>query len=50
VDKVLRGANAGDLSVEQPTRIELVVDLGTARAISVTIPQAVLFRADHVIQ
>ena len=50
VDKVLRGANAGDLPVEQPARVELVVNLGTARAIGVTIPRAVLFRADHVIQ
>jgi len=50
VDKVLRGANAGDLPVEQPTRVELVVNLGTARAIGVTIPRAVLFRADRVIQ
>jgi putative ABC transport system substrate-binding protein len=50
VHKVLRGANAGDLPVEQPTRLELVVNLATARAIGVTIPRAVLFRADHVIQ
>jgi putative tryptophan/tyrosine transport system substrate-binding protein len=48
--KVLKGTKPGELPVEQPTKYELVVNLMTAKQIGVTIPQALLFRADHVIK
>lgn len=49
-DRILRGANPGDLPIEQPTTFELVVNLGTAKVLGLAVPQSILLRADRIVE
>ena len=50
IDKIFRGAKAGDLPVEQPTKLELIINLAAAKALDLVVPPGLIARADEVIE